>query len=312
MVEGKLVNTKNNKFKSTVVILMLASLAPIASADLGDLLSRIPGIPDKANESTEQAATDALDTVAPMSDVQKKHMCGLSSADTAAFGLREQIKVRTAKLALSRLSKELNVDGIELPEKIESPCYAEVRWKHVELKSAFWAEKVVIATNKALEALDIDHQIEADRLFAEGIGDEAPSRSDFVTIRKELDRGLKLVDKGIAEKEEINEVLLAEAAGAMRGAMTYGAEILGWDQRLVQYMGENVRWTMNRSARLANFKEHATLLSSTVGSIQKVSAATRASETDGVLLASASKAEEERIAQENIAFESQLATELDL
>ncbi len=305
-------SAKNKLLKKAIVILTLASIAPVASAGVGDLLRKIPGVPDKADETAEQATTEALETVLPMSDVQKKHMCGLSPADAASFGLREQIKVRTTKLALSQLSKKLNVDGIELPEEIESPCYAEVRWNYVELKSAFWAEKVVLATNKALEALDIDHQIEADRLFAEGVDDEAPSRSDFVTIRKELDRGLKLVDKGIAEKEEINEVLLAEATGAMQAAMTYGAEILGWDQRLVEYMGENVRWTMNRSTRLANFKAHATLLSNTVGSIQKVSAATRASETDGVLLESTSKAEEERIAQENIAFESQLATELDL
>jgi hypothetical protein len=310
---GKLVNAKNSIFKKTVAVLLLASVVSVASADIFDVLRDIPKIPEIPEiPEVPDTADEALDSVIPVSDVQQKHMCGMSSTDTAAFGLREKIKSVTTKQLLKAVSKSLNVDGIELPEKIESPCYAEVRWDYAERKSAFWAEKVVFATNKALEALDIDHQIEADRLFAEGTGDETPSSSEFVTMREELDRGLELVNKGIAEKEEINEVLLAEATGAMRGAMTYGAEILGWDQRLLEYMGENIRWTMNRKARLNNFKEHATLLSNTVGSMQKVSAATRASETDGIVLESASKAEEERIAQENIAFEAQLATELDL
>jgi hypothetical protein len=293
----------------TTAILLIGS---VAHAQFGDLVKQLQETDERLKETASQLLEESSAEAAPMSEVQQKHMCGFARADAGKVGLMEQIKSQTTQLLLQEVAKSLNVDGIELPEEIQSPCYAEVRWTYVERKSGFWAEQVVAATNKALEALDIDHQIEAERLFKEGPSDTSYGREEFVTISKELDHGLELVEQSMAEKEAVNEVLLSEARGAMRGAMTYGAEILGWDQRLVEFMGDNTRWTMNRATRVQNFAEHVKLVGDTFGSLQKITAAERASETDGIVLENASTARQQQIAAEDAAFEAQVVADLNL
>ena len=271
----KSVGLKSRWVLAPVLIVLLG--AAEANAQIKDLFDRLPpiiGDKDKDKKDAKQSLTDilknseeklddTLEDAAPMSESQKKYLCGSDAADTGKVGLGKKIQARTVKKALSEVSEHLEVEGIELPEKIQSTCYAEVRWDYIERKSVFWTDKVADATNKALKALDIDHQIEADRLLMTGVEGQMPERSDFVSVRKELDKGFKLLERGMAEQEAVNAALLAEARGAMRGAMIYGVEIIGWDQRLVEFMGDNLRWTINRAARVKNFEAHARLVGET-------------------------------------------------
>lgn len=303
--------TGSKTLKSCLLVSLLLYGAT-AQAQLQDIIKHLPKRNDRPETSVAELLDGAMIDPSTLSESQQKHMCGFDRRDAGKVGLMQQAKSLLLQKTLSGIAKELNVDGIELPEEIASPCYAEVRWSYVERKSGFWTQQVVIATNKALEALDIDHQIEAERLFKEGVTDETLGKDDFVAIGKELDKGLGMVEASIAEKEAVNEVLLAEARGAMRGAMTYGAEIIGWDQRLVEFMGDNARWTFNRAKRVQHFAGHAKLLGETFGSLRTITAAERASETDAVLLESASAAEQQRIAAEDSAFEAQVVADLDL
>ena len=288
---------------AAMAVVAAISLSACASADWKeDLAKRITQTGAEVLQSADEAADEAV----PMSQAQQKHSCGMSPEDAGKAG---RIKTTMIKTALSAASRQLKVEDIELPERIQSPCYAKVRWDYVDRKSVFWAGRVAEATNMALEALEIDYQIEDQRLFAKG--DEPVSRSEFNDMRKGVDTGLEKLLKGIEEKEVANEALLAQATGAMQAALTYGAELVGWDQRLVEFMRDNTKWTMNQGERLATFKEQARLVGGTFKSVKHVSDALKANRTEG-LDPVAIQAGRQSSELEGARYDAQLVAELDL
>ena len=286
-----------------MAVVAALSLSACASADWKeDLAKRITQQGAEVLQGAEETAEEAV----PMSETQQKHACGMSPEDATEAGKLRTLAIRNT---LRAASKQLKVEEIELPEKIQSPCYATVRWDYVDRKSVFWAGRVAEATNLALEALEIDYQIEDERLFAKG--DEQVSRSDFNDMRKGVGKGLGKLLKGIEEKEVANEALLAQATGSMQAALTYGAELVGWDQRLLEYMRDNLQWTINRGERLATFKEQAHLVGGTFKSLKHVSDALEAHRTEGldpVAVQAGRQSSELEVAR----YDAQLTAELDL
>lgn len=309
---------RETKMTTRICIALLAMTTTTAYAQLEELADMLKDVPEFSELSlededlVEHLSDSSLEESLPMSEVQARHACGFRKKDTKKLNTIDQLKSKALGKGLKRAAKKLQIESIELPEEILSPCYAEVRWDYVDRRSLFWAEKIAVATNKALEALDIDDQIEAERLFKDDPDNAQVTTTEFETIRKEIDRGLDLVEKSMNEKKATNDVLLTEASRAMQGALAYGAEIVGWDQRLVEFMSDNFTWSWNRKKRVFAFVEHTKLVGNTFQTTTRVSEAMRASESEGLNDNPSLVAAERRSKEEEAAFEAMLAEELDL
>ena len=301
--------------RACIALLVMTNTTAYAQIELSDILKEVPGISELSIEGADiakQLSDSELEEAIPMSEVQAKHACDFRKKDAKKLDTFDRVKSMAMSKGLKRAEKKLQIESIELPERIVSPCYALVRWDYVDRKSIFWAQKVAVATNKALEALDIDDQIEAERLFKDDADNARVTEEEFSSIRKEIDRGLDLVEKSMNEKEATNDVLLAEASSAMQGALAYGAEIVGWDQRLVEFMSDNSSWSLNRKKRVYAFVEHTKMVGNTFKTTTRVAEAMRASESEELNDNPSIVAARQRAKEEDSAFDAMLAEELDL
>ena len=177
--------------RACIALLVATTTTAYAQLSVSDILKEVSEISETSIadvDTVKQLSESALDEALPMSEVQAKHACGFLKKDTKKLSTIDKLKSRALGKGLKKAAKKLQIESIELPEEILSPCYAEVRWNYVDRKSLFWAQKIALATNKALEALDIDDQIEAERLFKDAGDNAQVTRSEFNSIRKEIDR----------------------------------------------------------------------------------------------------------------------------
>ncbi|MGD9157488.1 MAG: hypothetical protein PVG39_03700 [Desulfobacteraceae bacterium] len=290
-----------------IMILCLLMFSQGYAAD-SSVFGKIGGLLKKTTDTKQKEKNS-------YSDVAAKDDCSRSTAEVDSLNPIEYGKALVMKKGIKRFVKNLGLEEveIELPEKIMNRCEAEKRLTYIRRTTDHWTGSVVQALAIAAEALEIDKEVEATRLIADGKMFKDLTESDIVSIRRDLDKDMEKILKAIEEKEQINQELLISAEAELHAAEIRGGLIVGWDQRMADFMGENMNWAFKRlmGGDLNHFKEQFRLATDTLKGIYKVSKASSAIKKTGV-----DDDEYQRIVaqrkKENAAYEAQVTKDLQL
>lgn len=233
------------------------------------------------------------------------------SGDPTKVGWKDKAAAWAKRRALQSAANDLELGDVELPAEVSNVCEAEKRLDYIDRSTARWTANVVEAVQQAAASLTLDSEIESYRMFADNPDFSTLSDSDIATLREDLDRDLKKIEQAMRDKTEANEALLTEASANLNAAMLHGTQLGAWDQRMIDFMSENIGWAWDHIDRTNLFLSHVKMLGGTMKGIREVSAARGANRQTGVdddLYARTLAAREE----ENAAFEAEIQDELEL
>ena len=278
------------------LVVCLSTAANVADANslFGSITSAIEKGADKVKESTllnkeeeqkeeplEKATSNQAKEMASSAEQKNSGLCP-EDLEPITLTTAQKFQKQVAKTVVNQALKSLDIEGVELPEEITSICQAEKRFVYLDRSTDSWARFTISSYERAAEALAIDHQIEAARVFKEGKQFSDLSGKEIKKLGKDLEQGMSKVEQAMEKNEADNAELLAEASANIRAALLHGLQIVGWDQRLGEFAGDNILWTTKNLSRIKMFKNHTQLMGGTVKSMAKVTAAYQANARDGV------------------------------